>query len=275
MGKKRETICLLIPRYQNMFSSFYTLEVIKEVSRAAIDLDVDLLVETGWNVSVGSGILFADIIDNAKWIKKAKREKIPYLILNYYNPVSKENCVGIDNEKASFEAVNYLVLVGHRNIGCITGKLNSQTGKERLNGFKRACKINNIKADKKFIMAGDWTKESGSLAMKKMLSLNKKNFPTAVFVAGDEMALGAMEVVKEVGLKIPEDISFIGFDNIPQSGLKEVSLSTIEQPFSDLATLGVKHLIDIIKEKTKQPVKILLDNTKFIKRASVRALVSN
>lgn len=258
-----------------MFSSFYTLEVIKEVSRAAIDLDVDLLVETGWNVSVGSGILFADIIDNAKWIKKAKREKIPYLILNYYNPVSKENCVGIDNEKASFEAVNYLVLVGHRNIGCITGKLNSQTGKERLNGFKRACKINNIKADKKFIMAGDWTKESGSLAMKKMLSLNKKNFPTAVFVAGDEMALGAMEVVKEVGLKIPEDISFIGFDNIPQSGLKEVSLSTIEQPFSDLATLGVKHLIDIIKEKTKQPVKILLDNTKFIKRASVRALVSN
>lgn len=258
-----------------MFSSFYTLEIIKEVSRAAINFDVDLLVETNWRISPGSGILFADIIDNAEWIKKAEKGKIPYLILNYYDQESKKNCIGIDNEKASFEAVNYLMLVGHRNIGCITGKLNTQAGKQRLDGFKRAIKINNVKIGKELIVTGDWTKESGSLAMKKLFSLNKNNPPTAVFVAGDEMALGAMEVVREMGLEVPGDISFIGFDNIPQSGEKNVSLATIEQPFSDLATLGIEHLIKIIKEKTKQPVKILLDNTKFIKRASVKALVSN
>lgn len=268
--KNKLIISLIIPHYQNMFSTFYTLEIIKEVSNAAIGLDVDLLIETGWRISPGSGVLFADILGNEFGIKKAKRQKLPYLILNYYNPDSKDNCIGIDNEKASFEAVDYLIKVGHLRLATITGKLNAQAGSERLEGFKKALKVSNIDLDKRYIANGDWSKESGRFAMKKLLSLTEP--PTAVFVAGDEMALGAMEVTKEAGLKVPDDISFVGFDNIPQANAQEVSLTTIEQPFSELARSGIKNLILIIKKKPKKPIKILLDNIKLIKRKSVRKI---
>jgi LacI family transcriptional regulator len=106
--------------------------------------------------------------------------------------------------------------------------------------------------------------------MQELLLLEK--LPSAVFVAGDEMAIGAMEAVKERGLEIPEDISFVGFDNIPQGQLAPIPLTTVEQPFGDLASLGIKYLIQIIKEKPKQPVQILLNNTKLIKRSSVKDL---
>lgn len=270
MKKNNLTITLIIPHYQNMFSTFYTLEIVKEVSKAALNFGVDLLIETGWKLFPPSGILFADIMNNERWLKKAKEEKIPYLILNYYEQKSKDNCIGIDNAKASFEAVNYLIKAGHRRIATITGKLNAQAGWGRLEGFKKVIKVNKLSLDKRYIVKGDWTKEAGSQAIQKLLRL--PNPPSAVFVAGDEMAIGAMEAVKDAGLKVPENISIVGFDNIPQSEEPQICLTTVEQPFSDLANLGVKYLTQIIKKRLKPPVKILLENTKLIKRKSVKVL---
>ena len=264
------TVALIIPYYQNMFSTFYTLEIIKEISKQAIEQDLDLLVETSWKEDRISGVLFADMMGNELLIKRARQEKLPYFILNYYDPDSKDNCIGIDNEKASTEAVNYLIQAGHSRIATITGKLNAQAGIQRLKGFKKALRLGNMDLDKQYIVTGDWSKESGRQAMKKLLSL--KLSPTAVFAAGDEMALGAMEAVKEAGLKIPEDISFVGFDNIPQTDSPQVSLTTIEQPFVELAGLGMKYLVQLIKKETKQPVKILLESTKLIRRKSVKEL---
>ncbi len=268
MKKNNLSISLIIPHYHNMFSTYYTLEIIKEVSKSAVDFNVDLLIETAWKVSPGSGILFADVMNNEQWIKRARKAKIPFLLLNYYDPDAKDNCIGIDNEKAAREAVDYLIQAGHARIATITGKLNAQAGIHRLVGFKKALNSNKIVLDKQYVVTGDWTRESGRHAIKKILSL--KAPPTAVFVAGDEMAIGAMEAVKEAGLKIPQDLSFVGFDNIPQAELPENSLTTVKQPFSDLAKLGVKYLIEVIQRKSKGPIKILLDNTELIKRKSVK-----
>lgn len=275
MKKKRLLISLIIPYYHNMFSTFYTLEIIREASKAAIDLDVDLLLETSWRMSAKlrmSGILFLDMMGNEAFIKKARTKKIPHLILNYYSPGLKDNCIGINNKKAAFEAVDYLIQAGHRRIATITGKLNAQAGHERLEGFKEALKAANIKLDKRYVVISDWTRESGKAAMKKLISFSLKERPTAVFVAGDEMAIGAIEAVKGAGLKVPDDISFVGFDNILESAAPDISLTTVKQPFSELAQLGMKNLLEIIKNKTKKPVKILLNNTELIKRKSVRDL---
>ena len=106
--------------------------------------------------------------------------------------------------------------------------------------------------------------------MNKLLALKLR--PTAVFACGDEMAIGAIKAVKEAGLKVPANISLVGFDNIHQAAFPQFSLTTVQQPFSDLAELGIKYLVQIIKKETKQPVKILLTNTKLIKRESVKQL---
>lgn len=270
MKKNRLSISLIIPYYPHMFSTFYTLEIIKEVSQAAIKHDVDLLIETSARRVGISGVLFADMMGNELLVKKARQKRLPYLVLNYYNKKSEDNCIGIDNEKASFEAADYLIQAGHTRIATIIGKLNAQAGIQRLAGFKKALKVAKIDLDKHYIVNGDWTKESGKQAMKKLLLLKK--IPTAVFVAGDEMALGAIEATQEAGLNIPEDISFVGFDNIPEAGSPKISLTTVGQPFSDLANLGMKFLIQAIKSKPKKPIKILLDNAELIKRTSVKKL---
>ena len=232
--------------------------------------DVDLLIDTTWRANNISGILFADLMGNESLIKKAKAKKIPYLVLNHYSEETKDNCIGIDNKKAGFEAVNHLIEAGHRCIATITGKLDAQAGIQRLEGFKEALKKKHIALDKRYIVSGDWTRESGSLAMKKLLAFAHP--PTAVFVAGDEMAIGAIEETREAGLKVPENISFVGFDNIPQADLGGIPLTTVEQPLAELAELGMKKLIQIIRKKIKPPVKLLLKNTKLIKKASVKVL---
>ncbi len=270
MEKNGVTVTLIIPRYENMFSTFYTLAVIQEASKAAIEMGVNLTVATSWKDHSSAGVLFADVIRNEKCIDRARKEKIPYILLNYYNKCSKDNCIGIDNEKASFEAVDYLIKSGHRKIATITGKLDAQAGIDRLAGYKKALRVNKISADKRYIVNGDWTRESGRSAMKKLLLLI--DVPTAVFVAGDEMAIGAMGAAKESGFKVPNDLSFVGFDNIPEANLPRASLTTVEQPFADLAKLGIKHLIEIIKNKPRKPVRIILENTKLIKRSSVKEL---
>lgn len=275
MKKKRLLISLIIPYYHNMFSTFYTLEIIKEASKAAIDLDVDLLLETSWRMSAEpgmSGILFLDMMGNEAFIKKARAKKIPHLILNYYNPDPKDNCIGINNKKAAFEAADYLIQAGHTRIATITGKLNAQAGRQRLEGFEQALKAANIKLDKRYVVISDWARASGNAAMKKLLALSAEKRPSAVFVAGDEMAIGAIEAVKEAGLKVPEDISFVGFDNILEAARPDISLTTVQQPFSELAKLGMKNLLKVIKNKTTKPVKILLNNTELIRRKSVREL---
>ncbi len=270
MKKNRLTVGLIIPHYQKMFSTFYTLEIIKEVSRAAIRENVDLLIETAGEIPAVSGILFADVMDNELAIKRARRRKIPYIILNYYNKDSAENCIGIDNEKAGFEAVDYLVASGHRRVAIITGKLTAQAGIQRLEGFKRALRERGIDLNKRYVVTGDWSKESGRRAMKRLLNLRVS--PTAVFAAGDEMALGAIKAIEEAGLRIRKDISLFGFDNIPEACSARVSLSTIGQPLAELAEFGVSCLVKVIRKRLKQPVKILLGNTRLIKRTSVKEL---
>ncbi|MBM3246033.1 MAG: LacI family transcriptional regulator [Candidatus Omnitrophica bacterium] len=270
MAKERINLTLIIPHYENMFSTFYTLEIIKEVSKVAIEADVDLLIATSWKTHPARGVLFADMLGNEDGVKKAIDKKIPYLILNYYDSRAKYNCAGIDNHKAAFRVADYLVKAGHRRLAVITGKLNAQAGIQRLEGFQAGLSAAKIDLEKGYIVSGDWSRESGRQAMKELLSLDK--LPTAVFVGGDEMAIGAMEAARQAGRKIPADISFVGFDNIPQGQLAEVPLTTVEQPFGGLASLGVKHLTQIIQGKPKQPVQILLDNTKLIKRNSVKEL---
>ncbi len=270
MRKNRLTIGLIIPYYQRMFSTFYTLEIIKEVSRAASRLDIDLLIDTTWRVSDISGILFVDIVGNELLVKKARKKTIPYIILNYYDKNSVDSCIGIDNEKASFEAVNYLVCAGHKRIATITGKLNVQAGIQRLNGYKRALTEKNLSVENRYIVQGDWTRASGRRAMRKLLVLNKR--PTAVFVSGDEMALGAIDTIRADGLEVPQDVSLIGFDNIPEVASGAENLSTIKQPFSELAELGLDYIVKIVRKRLKHPLKILLRSTELIKRGSVKDL---
>ncbi len=156
--------------------------------------------------------------------------------------------VGIDEVQASYDAVSYLITKGHREIGLIYGECYA-LGKLRREGYCKALNNHGIPVRDEFMVHRPSSVEHGYHAMEQMLRLEKN--PTAVFCVSDEMAVGALDCVLDKGLKIPDDISLIGFDDIELSQVVRPKLTTIHQPIHEIGREAARLLIDIIETKGK------------------------
>ncbi len=177
--------------------------------------------------------------------------------------------INLNNSKGAFEATNYLIGLGHRNIGIITGDLNKLSGSVRFDSYKRALLESGIPLVQDYIAYGDFTENSGYVGMKKILQ--NKNKPTAVFASNDTMAIGAYKAVGELGLRIPEDISIIGFDNTQISQYMFPPLTSVNVSLPEAAKISVNSLIKSIEKKELIP-EVKTVNITIIERNSCRTV---
>ncbi|MCT4606899.1 MAG: LacI family transcriptional regulator [Marinisporobacter sp.] len=200
--------------------------------------------------------------------------KIP-IVLTSINITEKINnnifsSVSIENEKAAYDAVDYLCRLGHKKITIITtGKGDKNVGKLRFEGYKKALTENKIDYDERFLAFGHYTFESAFDAMNELL--DKELGLTAVFVTSDIMAIGAAKAILSRGLKIPEDISIIGFDGIEYSKYFHPSITTVKQPVKEMGEKSIEILLDLIKKKKKHTH--MFFDTELIKRESCKRLL--
>jgi LacI family transcriptional regulator len=159
---------------------------------------------------------------------------------------SNFNAVITDNIRAGIMAVDYLVGLGHNKIGIIAGKQEETTGFERLVGYRRALELNGIPVEETLITLGDFKEESGYRCMNRLLADNKDM--TAVFAASSKMTYGAMKALYDKGIKVPDDISMVGFDVHDPTGLIRPGITTILQDEAGIGRLCVE-LLD--KRNTK------------------------
>jgi len=153
----------------------------------------------------------------------------------------------IDNLEGAKEAVRYLIEIGHRKIGFISDTV---TTKKRFDGYKDALKEKNIEIDEELIeIRGGRSEEVGYQAGLKLLS--KKDRPTAIFCVNDLIAIGLLRASFELNIKVPEQLSIIGFDDIPVSRYLPIPLTTVSQPIKDIAREAVLLLTDRIKNPEK------------------------
>ncbi len=253
-------IGFVIPGYPGIFYSFYAIELIRGIGHACEELNLDLIfhITNGFNdLNIGSagGIVFADIIENRRQIESALRVGIPCMVINNIVEDLDVSYMGIDNFKGGEIAAEYLVGLGHHRVGMITGSLQTQAGKQRLDGFCHYLDKKGLSLTRDYIYEGDYSRRSARDGMEKLLSLEHQQPPTAVFVSSDDMALEAMAVIMEKGLKVPEDISIIGFDDNPSALYGSVALTTIRQPLFTMAEQAVKCLDGIIQGQKGQVVK--------------------
>ncbi len=164
--------------------------------------------------------------------------------------------VTLDNYNGCSSAAEYLVSLGHKRIGFVSGLMDSDICKERLQGYISVIKNNKLTYNKKLIFKGDYFYESGEEAAKYFLSL--QNPPTAIIFANDTMAIGAMKIIQEKGYNIPEDISLIGFDDIEVASRVFPPLTTIAAPIEDMAKKSVKLLLSAIKGQDVEYQHIIL-----------------
>jgi len=269
---EKKTIVLALPYFTDMFSSYYAIEIMKGVGKVVEDSQFDLqlhMFEPGMGekaidahlagVPNLNGVLFADIDGNRKIITMAKQKKLPYIIMNNLFDDNETNCVGIDNKEAAKEATEYLIKLGHKDIATITGNLKTQSAVKRLEGYKEALANNKIKENPEYIVNGAYNREKAQEAMVKLI--NEKPRPTAIFTASDLMAFGAIMVSLREDVKVPEDISVVGFDNSPIAALGHVTITTVNQPLTEIGATATKALIDIIEGKIQPPFKKVLPST--------------
>lgn len=153
--------------------------------------------------------------------------------------------VGVDNTRGGYLAVEHLLKMNHERIGLVAGPENISTGHERKLGALAALKAHNIKEDPDLLITGDFSSRSGYEAALRLINL--KESPTAIFAMNDLMALGVLEALSEFGIRVPEDIAVVGFDDIMIAGLTGIDLTTVSQKKEIIGKMAVDYLLDIIK----------------------------
>jgi LacI family transcriptional regulator len=140
------------------------------------------------------------------------------------------------------DAMEYLLSLGHRHIGFISGRAELESSNRRLKGYRDALEKAGIPIDEKLIASGDYTTATGVSGTRQLLTLEKP--PTAIFASNDQMAMGVFQVAQELGWKIPDDLSVVGFDNITES--KYMGLTTVDQFMSQMGFVATQMLIKLI-----------------------------
>ena len=196
---------------------------------------------------------------------KLKDEDFPIVLIGQ---VEEDNFSysDIDNIKAAKKIVCHLISHDHKKIAMITNApLNYTASKLRLLGYKKALQENSITYNEKLIGIGNFTPQSGFEVMQKLLSLKK--LPTAVFVASDVVAFGVMNAIRKKGMRIPQDIALVGFDNVNLSEYVDPPLTTIDLPGFDIGKNAANLLINIIERNEDKYEKIILETHMVIRKS--------
>ena len=170
--------------------------------------------------------------------------------------------VHIDNATAAAEAMDHLYSLGHRRIGIITGPLVSPLSRDRLQGATSRARAEG--ADRDFlVLHGNFSIESGAAAAERLLG--RREAPTAIFCFNDEMAMGVFETARRRGVRVPQDLSVIGFDDIRFARHMDPPLTTIAQPMREIGEGTVRLLTEILNGKSVVPVSVTLPHTLVIR----------
>ena len=177
----------------------------------------------------------------------------------------------VANEEGSVQAVDYLVSLNHRNIGIINGEMNRYAGPSKFQGFIKGMKKHHLTVHNNWILPGDFTTEGGYHAAQTLLKKSKQ-LPTALFAANDSTAFGAMKAFEEHGIKIPEDLSIIGFDDHTLSRYIKPALTTIRVDFAQMMQDLSKKLIEVIESEAKNPFTKVKVTTQLLVRDSCKPI---
>jgi len=191
------------------------------------------------------------------------QSKIPLVIIGrpFYN--KNVSYIDVDNVNGAFTAVSHLIRLGYQRIGTITGVSTRTVSLDRKEGYIKALTERGRNIDESLIVEGDFTEAGGYYAMQQLLP----NKPDAVFAASDIMAIGAMRAIREAGLRVPEDIALVGFDDLPLATMPEPRLTTIRQPVYQFGVKAVEILLDLIENGIEPPRRIIMDTELIIRNS--------
>ncbi|HUL23121.1 MAG TPA: LacI family DNA-binding transcriptional regulator [Thermodesulfobacteriota bacterium] len=271
LKKKTMTVGIIIPDISNP----YYAEIVRGIQDLAdqfgyaiillnTDRNQDRIIKHIYFLREKSadGIIFSGGIIHGEKVLSSLKELRERVVVIGRHKVDFPAVV-IDNVGGAAKAIQHLIGFNHRRIGFIGGPDKSTSSRERLSGYKSALIQNSCPIDKNLIKKGDLTPRSGYLLAKELI---QEEPLTAILAANDQMAFGAIRAAKELGSKVPEALSVVGFDNIPFSSYFDPSLTTVEIPMYHVGAAAMEMLVNLISGKHSEKVRWF--DTKLLVRDS-------
>lgn len=203
------------------------------------------------------GLIITTHIEDADLLDQLMQRQIPIVLFSIDIPLLSVNAVSVDDYKGGLLATNYLLSLGHKRIAVIAEELSRGSSSYRIQGYKEAMTKAGAKVMESNIISTKATVENGKTAAQQLLK--KKGRPTAIFACNDLLAIGAMEAARKLEIKIPEELSIIGFDNTILAGIANPSLTSVSQPIKEMANQAMTVLVEEIEhgQSSKQRVFML------------------
>nr|WP_041474396.1 LacI family DNA-binding transcriptional regulator [Erwinia sp. Ejp617] len=197
-------------------------------------------------------IIYPRFLNTAELDDIIAQTRKPIIVVNRQLEKHPAHCVIAAHEKNSFEAVNYLVARGHRDIAFISGASGSPTGLSRFNGYLQALRAHHIVPDEQLVAQGEWTLQSGYAAAKELLARGAQF--TALVASNDDMAMGAVRALRRAGKRIPQDVSLLSFDDIPMASFFEPPLTTVHVPVGEMIKHTLEKLVLMLDGQSSEPL---------------------
>jgi LacI family transcriptional regulator len=271
---KSESLALILPRVTSPYASQLLSCVLAEARRHGYTL---LVLEHSVDKAEGlefvrrtllhrqaDGLLIAPPgADNAQLTEYVRTHDVPVVYITPRSLKQGYTCVEATDRIGALEATRYLLQLGHRRIAHVTGMMSQRFAQERLDGYLEALNEAAVPIDMNLIREGNNSVESGHEAACSLLDSAEP--PTAFFAANDEMALGVMMLTWQRGLHIPNDVSIVGFDDIPLAQQVFPALTTVLQPIDEMARVAVSKLVDLIEGRNLEPVNVQIPTSLIIR----------
>ncbi|MBA4496447.1 LacI family DNA-binding transcriptional regulator [Paenactinomyces guangxiensis] len=255
INKRTQTIGVLFPSVSSLFSS----KVLHGIEHIAHERDHSVIVcntDTDGKRTMKylqvlgekqvDGIIFTSEVLTEDYYRVLKAMNIPVILVSTFSLRYPFPYVKVDDKHAAYHATEYLIKQGHRKIAMISGTEGDEiAGTPRIEGYREALRDYGIPFQENLFVFGDFGYRSGCAAMKKLLERGEEF--TAVFAASDEMATGALSVAYQHGIKVPDQLSIIGYDNLQIAEMSVPPLTTVAQPLFEMGKLAAEMLLTMIE----------------------------
>jgi LacI family transcriptional regulator len=275
-GGKTNTIGVLVPD----LSTAYIGEIMHGIDAELALNQLDLMLFTTHRTASKEANYVANMVKGmvdgllvvlprspADYAGSLTARNFPFVLIDHQGNSEPSPAVGATNWQGAYNATEYLIKLGHTRIGFITGSMDLGAATDRLDGYKSALRVHHIVEDTSLIYEGTFFQPDGYAGACALL--DTENPPTAIFASNDAMAMGVMDAVRGRDLHVPEDISIIGFDDVPQAALVRPALTTVRQPLEQMGRVATQMLLDRLKNPQLEIIRIELPTELMIRGSTL------
>ncbi len=273
-GGKSHSIGVLVPD----LGTGYIGEIIRGIDAELSLTDLDLILYTTHrtaskeasyvaNLATGmvDGLLLVLPRNPVDFIGNLTQRKFPFVLIDHQGAGRDCPAVGATNWQGAYNATEYLIKLGHTRIGFITGSMDLGCAVDRLDGYRSALRTHHMPFLNEQVFEGNFLQLDGYTGAQVLLDLPRP--PSAIFPSNDVMAMGVMDAVRSRGLRVPGDISVVGFDDIPQAALVRPALTTVNQPLEKMGRVAAQKLLDLLQKPDTEAERIELPTELIIRES--------